>query len=82
MTMHKNARFGLSGTSSGVNLRFIKDSQASELLELYRLARVALSGEECTRYTRMLWASKAFSKENPSISPTAAYKDLEALLAR
>lgn len=61
--------------------RFIKPAQANELLELWRLARTALSGKECTRYTRMLWASKEFARAHPEITPTAAYKDLDGLLA-
>ena len=60
-------------------LRFIKDSQSGELVNLYHTAKIALSGKECTRYTRMLWASKEFSKIHPEISSTAAYKDLDFL---
>ncbi len=61
--------------------RFIKPAQANELLGLWHLARTALSGKECTRYTRMLWASKEFARAHPEITPTAAYKDLDGLLA-
>jgi hypothetical protein len=60
--------------------RFIKQDQLSELINLYHLARVALSGKECTKYTRMLWASKEFSKLHPEVSSTGAYKDLDVQL--
>lgn len=82
MTMNKNAPFALLENSPEDRLRFIKTAQAGELLELFRLARVALSGQECTRYTRMLWASKEFSKKYPNVSSTAAYKDLDTLLTQ
>ena len=62
-------------------LRFISQDQYNELIGLYHLARVALSDKpfaEQSRYYRMLWASKEFNKKYPAISPTAAYKDLEA----
>lgn len=65
----------------GYQTRFIKQSDAAKLVNLYHLARVPLSGKPCTRYDRMLWASAAFSKENPCVSATGAYKDLDGLLA-
>ena len=51
-----------------------------ELINLYHLARVPLSGKRCTRYDRMLWASAEFAKAHPDVSATAAYKDLDAQL--
>lgn len=60
--------------------RFIRSDQMDELINLYYLARVPLSGQRCTRYERMLWASKEFAKLHPEVSPTAAYKDLDSQL--
>jgi hypothetical protein len=66
----------------GYKKRFISESQATELMNLYHLAKVALSGTKpATRYNRMLWASAEFSKLHPSVSTTAAYKDLDGLLS-
>lgn len=62
--------------------RFIRADQAVELINLYHLARTALSGQECTPYTRRLWASKEFSKAHPEVSSTAAYKDLDGLVTQ
>lgn len=61
--------------------RFIRTEQQAELINLWHLARTALSGKECTRYTRMIWASKEFAKAHPEISSTAAYKDLDGMLS-
>ena len=55
--------------------RFLSPSQYTEAINLYHLARAA--GKQ-TRYDRMLWASAEISKKYPSISSTAAYKDLSA----
>lgn len=63
-----------------MNLRFINQSQYTELINLYHLARTALAGEDSSRYNRMIWASKEFHKIYPSISETAAYKDLSTNL--
>lgn len=60
--------------------RFIKPVDAKELVNLYHLSKVPLSGT-WTRYQGMLWASKEFSLAHPDISTTAAYKDLEGLLS-
>lgn len=61
--------------------RFINESDAAELVNLYHLARVPLAGQECTRYTRMLWAAHEFHKLHSDVSATGAYKDLEGLLS-
>lgn len=61
-------------------LRFVKAEDYHELINLYHLARTALSGKECTKYTRMLWASAEFAKTHPYVSATGAYKDLSANL--
>jgi hypothetical protein len=60
-----------------MNLRFINQSQYTELINLYHLARAA---GKATRYDRMIWASKEFHKIYPNISETAAYKDLSSNL--
>jgi len=65
------------------NLRFLTEEQYTEALNLYHLARTALAAKpygEQSKYHRMVWASKAFHRENPEISATAAYKDLSANL--
>ena len=62
-------------------VRFIRPSFEGELINLYHLARTALSGQSCTRYDRMLWASNAFHVDHPEVSATGAYKDLDGLLA-
>ncbi len=61
--------------------RFIKESDMPELVNLYHLARTALSGQSCSKYDRMIWASSEFHKLHPEVSATAAYKDLEVQLA-
>jgi hypothetical protein len=62
---------------SGKKLRFISNMQYLELLNLFHLGKVALAGQDDSRYNRMVWASKEFNKIHPEISATAAYKDLE-----
>lgn len=61
--------------------RFIPQTDSGKLVNYYHLARTALSGKECTRYMRMLWASSEYAKENPSVSASGAYKDLDCLLS-
>lgn len=56
--------------------RFVKPEQMAELVNLYHLARVPLSGKPCTKYDRMIWASGEFAKLHPGVTATAAYKDL------
>ena len=63
------------------HLRFLTQAEYSELINLYHLARTALSGKPCSTHDRMLWATKEFHKLHPEISSTAAYKDLSAGLA-
>ena len=63
-------------------LRFITNEQMSELINLYHLSRVALSGTgKRGKYAQMLWATSEFHKLHPDISATAAYKDLDGQLA-
>ena len=61
--------------------RFIPQADSCKLINYYHLARTALSGKECTRYTRMLWASSEYAKENLGVSASGAYKDLDGLLS-
>jgi hypothetical protein len=61
--------------------RFMSEVQGADIVNLYHLARTALSGQDDSRYQRMLWAAKEFHKEHPEISETAAYKDLSAMLS-
>jgi hypothetical protein len=60
--------------------RFVRPSDTMELINLYHLAKVPLSGKECTPHARMLWASSAFAKEHPYITSSGAYKDLCGML--
>lgn len=64
-----------------VPLRFVKKEHYGELINLYHLARTALSGQSCTKHDRMIWATKEFAKKYPYVTSTAAYKDLSARLA-
>lgn len=57
--------------------RFLTVEQYREAVNFYHLARTALAGQECSKYTRMLWASREISKKY-NVSATAAYKDLDA----
>jgi hypothetical protein len=62
--------------------RHVSGPQLAELVNLYHLARTALSGRDDSRYQRLLWAAREFHKENPAISETAAYKDLSNALSQ
>jgi hypothetical protein len=62
--------------------RHINNDQLCELINLYHLARTALSGKDDSRYQRMLWASREFHKLNPLIGEAAAYKDLSNSLSQ
>lgn len=61
--------------------RFVSKSQGVELINLFHLARTALAGESPTKYDRMLWAVKAFCKDNPEMKSMAVYKDIDGLLS-
>lgn len=58
------------------NLRFVRQEHYTELVNLYHLARTALAGGDDSKWARMIWASKEFSKLHPYVSSTGAYKDL------
>ena len=65
--------------------RFVPARDEAKLVNLYHLARTALSDQPSNRqtpYDRMLWASKEYAKQNPSCSELGAYKDLCGLLDR
>ena len=67
---------------SNMALRFITKEQMSELINLYHLSRVALSGTgKQSKYEQMLWATSEFNKLHPEVSASAAYKDLDGQLA-
>lgn len=72
-------RPGVDKIEPGYRLRFIRPEHASELVNLYHLARVS-KGTGAARHERMIWASDAFHKTHPEISATAAYKDLDGIL--
>lgn len=61
--------------------RFITEAQLTEALNLYHLARTALSGRpDQGRLARMTWACDALVKAHPEIGRGGAYKDLSAAL--
>ena len=62
--------------------RFIRPSDAVELINLFHLSRTALAGRNASRYDRMIWTAKEFHKTHSEVSETGVYKDLDGLLAR
>ncbi len=65
-------------------VRFIAKGDAGDLINLYYLARTALSDKplnQQTPYFRMVWASGQFAKTR-DVTSTGAYKDLCGLLDR
>lgn len=71
----------MSTFANGLPIRFIKPEHAAELINLWHLSRVALSGKDSSRYARMIWTAKEFHKAHPEVSESGAYKDLECQLA-
>lgn len=61
-------------------LRFVRECDYAELVNLYHLARTALSGQACSKYDRMVWASREWAKTHSYASAIGAYKDLSANL--
>ena len=61
-------------------LRFVRQADYGELINLYHLARTALSGKDNSKYARMIWASGEWAKAHTYTSATGAYKDLSANL--
>ena len=62
--------------------RFMTQAQMGELINLWHLAKVPLSGQKCSDYDRMIWATNEFGKMYPAIGASAAYKDLSAQLTQ
>ncbi len=62
--------------------RFVYPEHLGDLSQLWQTSRTACSGIPggCTKYARMLWASREFAKAFDYVGPTAAYKDLDAML--
>lgn len=56
--------------------RFVPERLLPELSNLWHTSRVHSS----SRYERMLYTSKWFAKDHPELTPTAVYKDLDAML--
>lgn len=69
------------GLSLDAEFGRLTQAERGELVNLYHLARVPLSGQKSGRYERMLWASKEFAKAHPPITSTGAYKELERLIS-
>jgi hypothetical protein len=65
---------------NGYRTRYIQQSDAVSLVNMYHLAKTALCTGSCGRWERMSWAAKQYHRENPQVSVTGAYKDLEGLL--
>ena len=63
-------------------VRFIPVAMSAQLVNLYHLARTALSGQDDSPYQRMIWASQEFHRQHPKVSENGAYKDLCGLLDR
>lgn len=81
--MQLSGYFDMIPDSSKYKTRFVKESHAGELINLYHLARTALAGNGVvTSYDRMVWASGYFAKEHSDVSSTGAYKDLCGLLGK
>jgi hypothetical protein len=67
-------------TGQQYQLRFVKEEHYHELINLYHLARTALSGGDCSKHARMVWACKQWAKQHTYITETGAYKDLDGML--
>ena len=52
----------------------------AELVNLYHLAKTALSGQDDSKWARMCWAAREFHKKHPEIHATRAYILLERRL--
>jgi len=65
----------------GYKTRFVPQTLASEITELYHTSRIALSNKPHTRYHRMLWTVDEIMKAHPEItcSHTGVYKDVECI---
>ena len=61
-------------------VRFVREADAAALVNLYHLARTALSGGDDGKHARKCWAAAEFAKAHDYVSSTGAYKDLCGLL--
>lgn len=59
----------------------LSQQERAELVELYFLARTALSGQGDSKYERMAWAANAFEKKHPEWPSIKTYKELDYALA-
>ncbi len=50
----------------------------AELMNLFHLAKTALSNGDTSTWSRMCWAAREFNKLHPEITSSNAYKRLEA----
>ena len=68
------------------NPRFMTAAQLGDLVNLYHLARgqtrFGTAGKVGTKYDAMILSTKWFNEKYPSISATAAYKELDTQLGR
>lgn len=60
--------------------RFVSEAQLADLVNLWHLARTALAGTNPDSAARARWASDQFARANPTVTSTAAYKDLSGPL--
>lgn len=66
-----------------IALRFVKNEDYAELINLYHLAKAALCGPGkgvISKYDRMIYACNEWAKVHTYCSATGAYKDLSARL--
>lgn len=77
----KNKYFPDLPIAPAYELRFVKEENKHELINLYHLARTALAGKSPTRYERMVWAADQFSKRYSYVNSAGAYKDLDGMLS-
>ena len=59
--------------------RFIKKQDELELINLYHLSKVPLSGQKCGRWERLNWVTNEFHKLHPELSKGGIYKDIDGL---
>ena len=52
----------------------------AELVNLYHLAKTALSGQDDSKWARMCWAAREYHKKYPEILSLHAYLRLEEKL--
>lgn len=60
-------------------MRFVDESFRLELINLWHLSKVPCCTSKSKRYDRLQWTVKEFNKVHTEYSPTAIYKDLDAI---